>query len=114
MRSSFEFDHHAFAGTVKVDDEPVQHVLPAELQIEYPPIAQQRPRVTFGGSGATALPTGDRESLRRSQASERVHRMNVPLRLHVEATKIPQCGRKTRSTSYPCVPPLPKGEGDRG
>ncbi len=114
VRTSLEFDHHALAGTVKVDDEPVQHVLPSELQTEYPPIAQQRPRVTFGGSGSTALLTGDRESLRWSEASKRIHDPRMPMRLRVETTRIPRVRSENMRANSPFVPPLPKGEGDGG
>jgi hypothetical protein len=48
---SLELDDDAFAGTVEVNDETVQDVLPAKLQAEYAPIAQQGPRMAFGGVG---------------------------------------------------------------
>jgi hypothetical protein len=114
VRISLELDDDAFAGTVKVNDEAVQHVLPAELQTEYAPIAQQRPRMTFGGSRPMAQRASERESLRRSEATNRIHRARILARLHVDATRIPRRGRTTLPANSPCVPPLPKGEGDRG
>jgi len=54
VHTSLELDDDAFARAVKVNDEAVQHVLPPELQAEYAPIAQQRPRRTFGGRGPMA------------------------------------------------------------
>ena len=73
VHTPLELDNHAFAGAVKVNDEAVQHVLPAKLQTEYAPIAQQRPRMTFGGSGSAAQLTGELEPLRRPEATKRIH-----------------------------------------
>jgi len=38
VRISLEFDDDAFAGTVEVNDETMQDVLPAKLQAEHAPI----------------------------------------------------------------------------
>jgi len=40
VRISLEFDDDAFAGTVEVNDETVQDVLPPELQAEDAPVTQ--------------------------------------------------------------------------
>ena len=79
VRTSLELDHDAFARTVKVNDEAVQNVLPTKLQTKYAPVAQQRPRMTFGRSRPMAQHAGERESLRRSQATERIHNLKMPM-----------------------------------
>ena len=125
MHTSLELDDDAFARAVKVNDEAVQHVLPAELQTEYAPIAQQRPRITFGGGGPMAQCARERESLRRSETTERIHDPRMPRRLCMEATRIPRRENKRRGLRTLLASPLsrrergtggedPKGEGDRG
>jgi hypothetical protein len=114
VRISLEFDDDAFAGTVEVNDETMQDVLPAKLQAEYAPIAQQRPRMAFGGSRPMAQRVGERESLRRSEATERIHRPRMTARRHADATRIPRVGWETLRANSPFVPPLLKGEGVRG
>ena len=96
VRTSLEFDHHAFAGTVKVHDEAVQHVLPAELQTEYAPIAQQRPCMTLGGSRPMAQRAREREALRWPEATKRIHDPRMPMRLRVEPTRMPRRDNKRR------------------
>jgi len=51
---ALELDNDPFVETAEVHDEPVQNVLPAELQPENPSVAQERPHMTFGGSGFMA------------------------------------------------------------
>ncbi len=125
VHASLELDDDAFPGTVKVDDEAVQHMLPAKLQTEYPSIAQQRPRMTLGGSRPMAQRSSQSESLRRSEATERIHRARMPARPLVEATRIPRRDNKRRGAGTLLASPLsrrergtggedPKGEGDRG
>ncbi len=115
VRTPLELEDEAFASTVKVHDEAVQNVLPAKLQAEYAPIAQQRPRMTLGGRGPMAQRASELESLRWSEAAKRIHRARMPSRPHVETTRIPRRETKTRgATNFHCVPPLPKGAGDRG
>jgi len=50
----FELDDDSFAETAEVHDETVQNVLASELQSENPSVAQQCPRMTFGGGGFMA------------------------------------------------------------
>jgi hypothetical protein len=64
VHTSLELDDHASARAVKVNDEPVKHMLPPEFQAE-------------------------------------------------DATVTQMC-RKHCPANSPFVPPLPKGEGDRG
>jgi len=40
VHTSLELDDHAFARAVKVNDEPVKHMLPPELQAEDAPVTQ--------------------------------------------------------------------------
>ena len=114
VRISLELDDDAFTDTVEVNDETMQDVLPAKLQAEYAPIAQQGPRMAFGGSRPMALRVGERESLRRSEATERIDRPRMTARRHADATRIPPVGWETLRANSPFVPPLPKGEGVRG
>ena len=111
---SLEFDNDAFAGTVEVNDETVQDVLPAKLQAEYAPIAQQGPSMALGGSRPMAQRVGERESLRRSKATERIHRPRMTARRHADAARIPRVGWETLRANSSFVPPLPKGEGVTG
>ena len=120
VRISLELDEDAFASTVKVHDEAVQHVLPAKPQPEYAPIAQQRPRMTLGGSRPMAQRASERESLRRSETTERIHDPRMPRRLCMEATRIPRRERKTRGARTLPASPLSRracperSEGERG
>ena len=43
MNSAVQFQHEAQVRTIEVDDEPTYRVLPSELQIKDPSIAQQLP-----------------------------------------------------------------------
>jgi len=114
VRVSLQLDDDAFSRAVKVNDEPVKHVLPPELQAEDASVTQQRPCMTLGGSTPIAQRAGERESLRRPEATERIHRARMPMQLRVEVTRIPRMCRKHCPANSPFVPPLPKGEGDRG
>src|SRR6185437_15764278 len=93
VHTPLEFDDHAFASAVKVNDEPLKHLLPPELQAEDAPVTQQGPGMTLGGSGPTAQPAGECESLRRPEATERIHHPRMPMRLRVELTRIPRVCR---------------------
>jgi len=123
--TSVELNDNSLAGTVEVDDKPVQHLLPPKLQSQDAPIAQQRPRMTLGGSRPKAQLTGEREALRRSEATKRIHRARMPARPHAGTTRIPRREAKTRGARTLLASPLsrrergtggedPKGEGDRG
>ena len=114
MHTALELDDDTFASTVKVHDEAVEHVLSAKLQTEYAPIAQQRPRMTLGGSRPMAQRAGERETLRRSEVAKRTYDPRMPIGLRVEATRIPRVRSENMRANSPFVPPLPKGEGDRG
>ena len=111
---SVKLDDDSFAEAAEVHDESVQHVLPSELQPENATVAQQTPGMTLGRSGSPAQLTRERESLSGSESSERVHRMRMPLGSIVDAIRIPRRVLEIRGTNSPIVPPLPKGEGDRG
>jgi hypothetical protein len=101
VHTPVELDNHAFAGAVKVNDEAVQHMLPAKLQTEYAPIAQQRPRMTFGGSGSAAQLTGEREPLRRAEATKRIHRARMTTNLHAAEPEFRVAGQKHAHTNSP-------------
>ena len=111
---SLELDDDAFAGTVEVNDETVQDVLPAKLQAEYAPIAQAGSTHGDRRSRPMAQRVGERESLRRSEATERIHRARMTARRPADTTRIPRVRSETLRANSPFVPPLPKGEGDRG
>ena len=114
VHTPLELDNEAFARAVKVHDEPVQHVLPAELQPEYPPIAQQRPSMTLGGSRPMAQCASERESLRWPEATKRIHRARMPPRPHVKATRIPRRENKRRSVRTFLASPLSRRERGTG
>jgi len=108
VHTSLELDDDAFARAVKVNDEPVKHMLPPELQAEDAPVTQQRPCMTLGGSTPMAQRAGERESLRRFEATERIHRARMTARRHADATRIPRVWSETLRANSPFVPPLPK------
>ena len=114
VHASLELDDGAFARAVKVNDEAVQNVLPAELQAEYAPIAQQRPRMALGGSRPMAQRASERESLRWSEATKRIHRARMPSRPHVEATRIPRRENKRRGVRTLLASPLSRRERGTG
>src|SRR2546426_12516166 len=49
VRRALKLEHQPLVGAVKVNDEPMQHVLAPKLEAEDAPLPQQRPRVSLGG-----------------------------------------------------------------
>jgi hypothetical protein len=70
---ALELDHDPFLETAEVHNEPVPQVLSPKLEAQNPPVAQQRPRMTLGRRGPMTQLLGERESLRGSQPTKRIH-----------------------------------------
>src|SRR6266581_9739744 len=73
VRRALKLEHQPLGGAVKVNDEPMQHVLAPELEAEDATITQQRPRVSLGGRRVAAQLARLRELPAGRDAPERIH-----------------------------------------
>jgi len=73
MSVSLQLENDPFRNTVKVHDEAMHDMLPAKLETEHAPVAEQAPRVALGGSALLSQLTSRRVQLSAGKGTKWIH-----------------------------------------
>src|SRR3989449_9467131 len=119
VRRALKLEHQPLGGAVKVNDEPMQHVLAPRLEAEDAPLPQQRPCISLSGRCRASQLARLRKLPAGRDTPEWIHKSHARAASSDHQTETPRrraccCGLRMCSREVAQGSPSPEGRGGKG